>query len=165
MIVIVDTTPLNYLVLIGQADVLRELYGRVLVPQAVLAELQSSETPDAVRAWVAETPEWVEVRRVTPTSDDTLRKLGAGESEAIALAQELRADTIIMDEKDGRQEAVRRNLRVIGTLRVLSDAAERGLLDLAEAFERLQQTSFRASQELYQRFLDLDAKRNHGDAN
>ncbi len=64
-----------------------------------------------------------------------------------------------MDERDGRQEAVRRNLRVIGTLRVLSDAAERGLLDLTKAFDDLQQTSFRASQELYQQFLDLNVER------
>lgn len=164
MIVIADTTPLNYLVLIEQADVLRELYGRVLVPQAVLAELQSSDAPNVVRKWIAKTPEWVEVRQVTPILDAALRKLGSGESEAIALAQELHADAIIMDEKDGRQEAIQRNLRVIGTLRVLSDAAERGLLDLVKAFERLQMTSFRASQELYQRFLDLDEERRRGDA-
>lgn len=160
MIVIADTTPINYLVLIELVDILHEMYGSVLIPQSVLTELQSSDTPDAVREWVAESPEWLEVHEVIPTIlDAALRKLGSGESEAIALAQELHADAIVMDEKDGRQEAIRRNLRVIGTLRVLSDAAERGLLDLVEAFKRLQQTSFRASQELYQRFLDLDAER------
>jgi len=164
MIVIADTTPINYLVLIEQIDVLHEMYGRVLIPQSVLTELQSGDTPDAVREWIAESPEWLEVQQVISTLDPALRKLGPGESEAIALAQELHADAIIIDEKDGRQEAIRRNLRVIGTLRVLSDAAERRLLDLVEAFERLQQTSFRASQELYQRFLDLDAERKRGNA-
>lgn len=164
MIVIADTTPINYLVLIEQVDVLHEMYGRVLIPQSVLTELQSSDTPDVVRKWIAESPEWLEVRQVIPILDAALKKLGSGESEAIALAQELHVDAIIMDEKDGRQEAIRRNLRVIGTLRVLSDAAERGLLDLVEVFERLQQTSFRASQDLYQRFLGLDAERKQGDA-
>lgn len=159
MIVIADTTPINYLVLIEQATALRELYGRVLIPQAVFAELQSSDTPEVVREWIAKSPEWLEVQHINVSSDAALIKLGAGESEAIALAEQLRADAIIIDERDGRQEAVRRNLRVIGTLRVLSDAAERGLLDLAEAFDRLQQTSFRASQELYRRFLDHDAER------
>ena len=159
MIVIADTTPINYLVLIEQADVLRELYGRVVIPQAVFTELQSNDTPEAVREWIAKSPEWLEVQHVNVPSDAALIKLGAGESEAIALAEQLRADAIIIDERDGRQEAVRRNLRVIGTLRVLSDAAERGLLDLGEAFERLQRTSFRASQELYQRFLNRDAER------
>jgi len=159
MIVIADTTPINYLVLIKQVNVLREMYGRVLVPQAVFAELQSTDTPDAVREWIAKSPDWLEVQRVNLTPDAALTKLGAGEREAIALAQELQADAILMDERDGRQEAVRRNLRVIGTLRVLSDAAERGLLDLTKAFDDLQQTSFRASQELYQRFLDLDVER------
>ena len=159
MIVIADTTPINYLVLIKQVNVLREMYGRVLVPQDVFAELQSTDTPDAVREWIAKSPDWLEVQRVNLTPDAALTKLGAGEREAIALAQELQADAILMDERDGRQEAVRRNLRVIGTLRVLSDAAERGLLDLTKAFDDLQQTSFRASQELYQRFLDLDVER------
>lgn len=130
-----------------------------MIPQAVFTELQSSDTPEAVKEWVAKSPEWLEVQQVNMPSDAALIKLGAGESGAIALAEQLRTDAIIIDERGGRQETVRRNLRVIGTLRVLSDAAERGLLDLVEAFERLQQTRFRASQELYQRFLDGDAER------
>ncbi len=77
MIVIADTTPINYLVLIEQADVLRELYGRVVIPQAVFTELQSTGTPDAVREWMAESPDWLEVQRVNLTPDAALTKLGA----------------------------------------------------------------------------------------
>jgi predicted nucleic acid-binding protein len=50
MIVIADTTPLNYLILIGHADVLPALYGRVLIPEAVAQELHGSGTPDVVKA-------------------------------------------------------------------------------------------------------------------
>ena len=56
MIVIADTTPLNYLVLIDQSHLLPQLYGRVLIPQAVYDELQQERTPAPVRAWVANRP-------------------------------------------------------------------------------------------------------------
>lgn len=69
MIVIADTTPINYLVLIDQANVLRELYGRVVIPQAVFTELRSSDTPEAVREWIAKSPEWMEIQHVNVPSD------------------------------------------------------------------------------------------------
>lgn len=57
MIVIADTTPLHYLVLIDCADILRELYGRVIIPMAVLEELQAEGTLPAVKAWLAHRPD------------------------------------------------------------------------------------------------------------
>lgn len=159
MPVVSNTTPLNYLVLIRQAEVLRELYGYVVIPQAVLDEMQHSETPAAVRQWIANRPDWLTVEQVSTVHELALDELGAGEREAIVLAEKLGASAIILDERVARQEAGRRGLLVTGTLGVLDKAAERGLLDLAEAFAHLQQTTFRASQELYQRFLDHDAGR------
>ena len=159
MPVVSNTTPLNYLILIRQADVLREVYGQIVIPQAVLDEMQRGETPVAVRQWIANRPDWIEVQQVSMAHDVALEELGAGEREAIALAEQLGASAIILDERIARQEASRRGLSVTGTLGVIDKAAERGLLDLAEAFERLQRTTFRASQELYQRFLDRDAER------
>jgi predicted nucleic acid-binding protein len=153
MIVISDTSPLNYLALIGQAERLHDLYGRVVIPRAVLDELHAAETPEEVRAWLLNKPDWLEVQALVTTPDAELAYLGAGEREAIALAQQLRADAILMDDRDGRREASRRRLRVIGTLAVLVDAAERGLLELPEAFRRLQQTTFRASPRLFESLL------------
>jgi uncharacterized protein len=70
------------------------------------------------------------------------------------------AALLLMDEGKGRREAARRNLRTTtGTLGVLNDAASRGWVDLSSAFERLRQTTFRASPALLQSFLDRDAKR------
>ena len=63
MIVIADTTPINYLVLIGKVDILPVLYGRILIPEAVCEELQHDRTPDAVRAWVQKPPAWLEIIR------------------------------------------------------------------------------------------------------
>jgi len=67
MIVIADTTPLNYLVLIDCVRVLPQLYGRVLIPPAVWQEFQRPETPEAVRAWLAKRPAWLEIRATERT--------------------------------------------------------------------------------------------------
>jgi len=87
--------------------------------------------------------------------DPVLAFLDVGEREAISLAKELQADALIIDEPDGREAAKRQGLRVIGTLRVLYDAAEAGLCQLEEAYDRLQQTTFRAHPNLFRAFLDV----------
>ncbi|HEY6270454.1 MAG TPA: hypothetical protein VIX19_00495 [Terriglobales bacterium] len=160
MIVIADTSPLNYLVLIGEVEILQRLYGRVIIPDAVWRELQHPETPPAVAEWVAHRPPWLEVQQTASSPDAALRLLAAGEREAILLAQEHRADALLlMDEGKGRREASQRNLRITGTLGVLNDAASRGWVDLPLTFERLRRTTFRASPSLLQSFLDRDAER------
>jgi len=64
MIVVADTSPLNYLIRLGRPDVLREIYGRVLVPHAVLMEMQHPEAPAEVRAWASAAPAWLEAMQV-----------------------------------------------------------------------------------------------------
>ena len=83
--------------------------------------------------------------------------LGAGEREAIALAAELSADALLMDDRDARQEAKRLGVPVLGTLRVLVDASEHGLAHLPTAFDRLRGTNFRASEQLLRRLLEHSA--------
>src|SRR5690242_3683282 len=119
MIVVADTSPLNYLVLIEAVDVLKPLYSRVLVPKTVASELQAGNTPATVRAWIARPPEWCEIRP-DPDSDPKLEFLDPGERAAITLAMAVRADRLLMDEWDGRAEAERRHLYVTGTLGVLA---------------------------------------------
>ncbi len=65
MIVIADTTPLNHLVLIGEQEVLGKLYECVIIPQAVLDELRAPQAPAVVKHWIANRPEWLEVKRAT----------------------------------------------------------------------------------------------------
>lgn len=112
MIVISDTTPLNYLVLIGQQDLLARLFERVIIPRAVWIELKAEGTPESIRAWLANQPDWLEVREANISADAALALLDHGEQEAILLAQELHADLLLMDDKDGRLEATRRKLVV-----------------------------------------------------
>ena len=159
MIVVADATPLNYLVLIGHPDVLQKLFDHVVIPSAVMEELQRPRTPDTVRNWIASPPAWLQVRSAKNPEVRSLEHLGAGEREAIWLAEDLQADWLIMDDWDGRQEAVRRNLPVIGTLRVLDEAADRDLIDLPEALKRLQRTTFYLSPELLQWLTNRHAKR------
>ena len=92
MIVVSDTTPINYLILIDQIGLLKNLYGRLIIPQAAYEEMQRTVTPEKVRQWIGSQPDWVEVRQ--PSVADPTLNLGTGEREAILLAQELGADLI-----------------------------------------------------------------------
>jgi predicted nucleic acid-binding protein len=163
VIVVADTSPLRYLILIEHVHVLPALYGHVVVPPAVIAELNQEQTPDLVKTWLSNMPEWLQVQvpRRALTSPRTV--LGAGEREAIALATELSADALLMDDRDARQEAERLGVPVLGTLRVLVDASEHGFAHLSTAFDRLRQTNFRASEQLLKRLLEDPAHRETND--
>jgi predicted nucleic acid-binding protein len=158
-VIISNTTPINYLVLTDHIAVLHHLYARVIIPQAVFGELQHEGTSVKVTEWVVSHPEWLAVQTVSAPVDASLAFLDVGEREVISLAKEIEADALIIDEPDGREAAKRRGLRVIGTLRVLYDAAEAGLCDLEQAYERLRQTTFRAHPDLYRAFLDTHTQR------
>ena len=69
MIVVADTTPLNYLILINEVDVLPKLYGRVVIPPAVQEELTHSRAPANVTAWIAQPPSWLEVLSPAQVAD------------------------------------------------------------------------------------------------
>jgi predicted nucleic acid-binding protein len=159
MIVVADTSPISYLVLIGHVEILPRFYGRILVPPSVWEELQDIQTPDIVRTWVAQAPKWLEMRPLTGAPDLSLSFLDQGEREAITLAEELQADRLIADETLARTEAIRRKLSVIGTLGVLRNGARANLLSLPEALSRLQQTSFFVAPELIRSLLEEDAAR------
>ena len=76
--IVADTSPLNYLVLINQIDVLPLLYGRFLIPESVRTELSATETPQLVRNWAANLPEWIEVSTVVRHYDESLSRLHPG---------------------------------------------------------------------------------------
>jgi predicted nucleic acid-binding protein len=133
MLVIADTSPLHYLVLIEHTAILPTLFDHVLVPPAVAEELQRPRTPAAVRAWMEFPPAWLAIRSPRESIVSTALRLGAGEREALSLAQELHADLVLLDDLEARVEAERCGLAVMGTLRVLELAAERGLLDFPDS--------------------------------
>lgn len=148
MIVVADTSPLNYLIRLRKAEILPDLYGRVVVPRAVLSELQHPRAPEPARSWAATPPAWLEVVRVRAIDPTLMSELGIGEREAISVAIELRADLLLIDERLGRKAAEGCQLQVAGTLAVLLQAALRNLLDFSSVLQEIQQLGFRVSREV-----------------
>jgi predicted nucleic acid-binding protein len=143
-LVVADTGPLNYLVLIRQIEVLPTLFERVFIPELVRNELQHAQAPTNARRWIAAPPSWLEIVPAgQETMDRDLLRLGDGERAAILLALRIRADLLLIDDRDGVSFARSRGFAVTGTLGILDLAAARGLIDLHEAVERLKGTSFR----------------------
>ena len=162
MLVVADTAPLNYLILIEAAGVLPALFEKVVIPAAVAEEMSRLLTPHPVRAWIASPPSWVEIENL-PDPDEMpviLRSLHAGEREAIALALRLRPTFLLIDERQGTRIALGLGLRPTGTLAVLDMAAARSLLDLATMIRRLQDTNFRYPRQVVERLLADDRRRN-----
>lgn len=157
MIVLSDTSPLNYLILIGHVEILPAIFGELFIPQAVADELGDRRAPEAVRQWMASQPAWRHVRSVTLV--DATIPLGQGEREAICLAIELRADLLLADDRLARVHAVRLGLRVAGTLSVLEAAASRNLLDFSAAIAKLRQTNFHIADQVIARTLAAHAER------
>lgn len=142
IVVVADTSPLNYLIQIDSDHVLPALYEHVLVPSAVVGELGHPASLVAVRAWLTRMPSWLEVREVAEAADARLTRLGLGERQAIQLAKQEHAGLLLMDEKLGVRIAREQGLAVSGTLGVLVQAANRKLIDLEQALRVLQATDF-----------------------
>lgn len=158
-VVVADSSPLNYLTLIGSIDVLHRLYGTILVPQQVIVELTDLAAPREVRNWASALPGWVDVRSIPPIDDPALSHLDPGEQAAIVLAQSVAGALLLIDDAAGRLEASRRGIQNTGTLGVIRAAALRELLNLPSALARLLETNFRVSVALVDDLLAEDAER------
>ena len=126
----------------------------------------NSPTPKRRRpcATGSRAPSWLDVRPAHPGADDVaVAKLDEGERAAIALALVVKAELVLMDDREGVGIARGRGLAVTGTLGVLDLAARRGLIDLAAAFERLKATTFYYRQGLLDALLARQATRHGGE--
>lgn len=145
MIVVSDATPLNVLARVGLVESLPLLFGQVIIPPAVRDELTSPTTPPAAREWMNSAPSWLEVR--CPVERDTGPRPGRGERQAIALAKELKADRLLVDDDKARKQAEREGIKPIGTLGILLILAAKGLCDIDKALDSLPQ-DFRVAPDL-----------------
>ncbi len=155
--VVSDTTPINYLVLVGAIDVLPRLFQQVLIPPAVWRKLQHQKTPKPVFDWAASLPEWATIEQ--PLRLDASIGLGAGENEAISLAMERHIFPVLMDDRQAWRAAEARSLVPIGTINVLESADQRGLLDFEDAVAKLRETTFRIDQTILDIALDRVRRR------
>ena len=142
-LVIADTSPINYLIQIHQIELLPRLFERVALPSTVQSELSHVRAPLPVQERIANPPGWLEIHATPDVTQVALEGLDEGETAAIALAEALHADLLLIDEREGFRIAMRRGLPATGTLGVLDLAAERGLVDFAAAITALERTSFR----------------------
>lgn len=161
MIVVTDTSPLNYLVIVRAESILPAIYDRVVAPPATIREMLHSAAPVAVRLWASSPPEWLEV--VVPGIIDETIQLGEGETEAISLAEEIQADALLMDDRQAIAAAVRRGHRITGTLGVLELAAQLELIELHEILARLAQTNFRCASSVIEDLRHRHERRMRGD--
>ena len=146
--VVLDTSPLNYLLRLGCVDILRDLHIEVLIPGAVLAELSHVAAPAEVRAWLMAPPPWagfVAVFEIDPTLPP---QLGAGEREAISFAAAKPNSLLIVDDQRARLAATQRLVETTGTLAVVRQASLQGLLDFQKTILRLVDCGFRISPSL-----------------
>ena len=126
MIVVSDTSPLTALLTVGRTELLAQLFGEVVVPEAVNRELLRSHS---------NMPDWLQVRALRDQTQARVYevRVDRGEAEAIALAQELKADLLLMDERKGRRLANEQGIQVMGLLGVILLAKRHGLIASAGA--------------------------------
>ncbi|HLH30589.1 MAG TPA: DUF3368 domain-containing protein [Terriglobia bacterium] len=153
MPIVADTSPLNYLVLIDAVEILPQLFGEVVIPEAVSNELLHPLAPAKVREFVARRPDWLQIVKAPVSSMEGLEHLDAGEVEAILLMTATEARLLAMDDRAGVAAARERGLRVIGTIGVLDAAARRGTIDLKSALEQLGKTTFRMPKRVLEELL------------
>lgn len=154
--VIVNATPIISLALIDQLDLLRRLYGEVLIPPTVRTEVLAGGTSGIGMAELQES-HWI---RAIPLQDprraDLLSDLDRGEAEVIAPAQELNAELVIIDERLARRHARRLGLTLTGTVGVLLRAKKRKLVPAVEPLiDQLRQGGIRLDDALVIEALEL----------
>jgi predicted nucleic acid-binding protein len=149
---VVNSTPLIALSLVGRLSLLKVIFDEVVVPASVHDEVvvQGKSRPGAAEL---EDAGWIVVKapEEKPSLSPMLLGLDQGEMDVILLAQELKADWVLVDEKLGRIVAEAVGLRVKGTLGVLLTAYRAGLLsrkEAEEAVERLAESPIRVSTRL-----------------
>ena len=138
-LVVSDTSPLNYLILIQAEAILPALFGLILVPAEVIEELSNKNTPLEVHSWIKSRPEWV---RVVSGEPARFPLLGPGEAAALSIAIDRDAQ-LLVDELEARQIANSLGVETIGTVGVLAEAHLKSMLDFDQAMAALRQTTFR----------------------
>jgi uncharacterized protein len=161
VIVVSDTSPITNLAAIGQLDLLQGLYTRIIIPVAVYNEMVNvgKSVPGATEV---QTLPWIQTQAVADqqrviTIQESEENIDLGEAEAIALALEVKADLLLMDERRGRIVATSYGLQVTGLLGVLVQAKRNNLIQIIKPLvdQLIEQADFRVSEQLYATILQI----------
>lgn len=155
MVIVSDTSPVTSLIQIGRLELLNQVFGSVVIPEAVYHEL--CKVPNQQQ--VIDAQNWLFVQKA---ADRNLVKkleteLDVGEAEAIALALEQNADYLVIDEFEGRAKAEEVGLKIVGTIGTLLEAKKKGLLPQIKPLmeELIQKAKFRIHPGFYQQVLKI----------
>jgi uncharacterized protein len=159
--IVSNTSPISNLSKVGQLELMQKLYGTILIPTAVYEELLDERAGETVIATV-KSADWLEIQPVQ--NQDLVRELqnrvNVGEAEAIALAVEVEATRLVIDERLGRQSATDCGLKIIGVLGILLSAKRQNLIVAVKPImdALIEQASFRISSQLYTDVLKTAAE-------
>ncbi|MBR6154267.1 MAG: DUF3368 domain-containing protein [Treponema sp.] len=161
MTIISDTTPIISLIKINRIDLLEKLFGEVLIPEAVFKELITN-TVFENEARIVKSSTFLKIQAVQNIKALKILQaasgLDDGESEAIILADELKSDVLIIDERKGRKVAQNLGIPITGTIGILIQAHDEKMLSSEEIkmyLEQLKNSNIRLSENLIQEALSL----------
>ncbi|MBO4699926.1 DUF3368 domain-containing protein [bacterium] len=161
MIVISDTTPIVSLIKISRIDLLEKLFGEVCIPEAVFRELTTNTIFESEAEVVQNSPFLKTIPVKNRKSLEILQAasgLDDGESEAIILADELKSDILVIDERKGRKVAQKLGITITGTIGILIQAHDEKIIsteDIKIYLEQLRNSNIRLSESLIQEALSM----------
>ena len=168
MIVVSDTTPLITLMKAEKLDILHDMFGEVLIPEAVFSEVTGNETFKGEADYFRK-KDYIKVVTVQEKSQVAFLQratgLDRGESEAIIYADVAKADLLLMDEIAGRRVAQNMNLPITGSVGILIQAFQSGMITLQEAdeaFEKIKSAKRHISEKLISKALEIIHRSDNG---
>jgi predicted nucleic acid-binding protein len=135
MKVVSNTSPLIAFSKINRFDILKELFGKIVIPETVYEEFSANCTDEEKQRFIIAREIFIDKVRVDEIYHFS-RKLGRGEQEALILAIQLHADLLLMDDRKGYNEAKEQNINVASTRAILKIAEER---DIISSYEEVEQ--------------------------
>jgi uncharacterized protein len=155
--IVSNTSPISNLAKVGQLELIQQLYGMILIPTAVYEELLDERAGETVITAV-QSAIWLGIQPVQNQElvSELRNRVNLGEAEAIALAVEVEASRLLIDERLGRQAATDLGLKITGVLGILLSAKRQNLIMAVKPImdDLMIQASFRISSQLYSDVLN-----------
>ncbi len=153
--IISNTTPILSLLKINQIEILKKIYGEIIIPYGVYTEIENGKSK---KYYIdLKTIKWKKILKLKDRKPlKYLSELDKGEAEVIVLAKEIKSDLIIIDEKLGRYFAKKYNLKLTGTLGVLIKAKKLGFFKkIGFLIKRMQENGIWLNQKLINKILKM----------
>ena len=152
-VIVSDTSPITSLIQIGRLDLVNQVFGSVVIPDAVYAELCRVPQQEEI----LNNQNWIFFQKAKKKKKvvNLEIELDPGEAEAIILALEIKADYLLIDEWKGREKAEELGIKIIGVLGLLLRAKNEGFISAVKILmdELIYKAEFRIHPALYQQVL------------